>query len=95
MQVARSVPVQFEGWKLRNILRSQVEPVDVHDQFGRVARRLLPNEAVALALGDTCYFGVGHGKRIRYLRPENTVWLHISAQGSVTFSGTDHIKIAW
>jgi hypothetical protein len=66
--------MEFRGNYLQCILAKQTERVSVFDEMGR-AREVEPTEAFGLSL-TKLYLGIGHQKRIRYIRPE-----HVSLLG--------------
>lgn len=62
--------MQFHGSQLNTIIAKQTVPVDVNDSQGFRCVTLQPAAALDLvARGE--YVGIGHKRRIRYIRPLN------------------------
>jgi|GEM_PF-4452826 len=64
--------MQFQNPQLQQIISGQTENVMVYDFDGFLRGTLTPKQALRFVAGD-CYFGVGHRKRIRYIRPQRSV----------------------
>jgi hypothetical protein len=64
--------VQFQNPELRQIISGQTEDVKVYDFDGFLRGALTPKQALRFVTGEY-YFGVGHRKRIRYIRPHRSV----------------------
>ena len=60
--------MEFYANDLQRILNRQEMPVCVFDDLGR-SREVSPREACRLAVSKE-FVGIGHTKRIRYIRPE-------------------------
>jgi hypothetical protein len=61
----------FEGDKLRSIIMSQTEPIQVRDSFGNIE---VEYERAGAALSILCrghYYGIGNKNRIRFIRPKS------------------------
>jgi hypothetical protein len=63
--------MQFKGVELAAILESQAEPVGVFDDSGLFREDAEPAIALKIAC-DGQFVGIGHRKRIRYIRPAST-----------------------
>jgi hypothetical protein len=60
--------MEFRGNYLQCVLQQQTVAVSVFDERGNV-REVTPLEASTMSLSQGCV-GIGHQKRIRYIRPE-------------------------
>lgn len=63
--------MEFHGEELKRILASQMEMVDVMRRDGTFDRRITGTDAAALPLLEQ-FVGVGHRKRIRFIKPADT-----------------------
>jgi hypothetical protein len=61
--------MEFRGSYLQCVLAKQTQPLSVFDDVGR-SYEVKPREAFVLSLSKK-YVGIGHQKRIRYIRPEH------------------------
>jgi hypothetical protein len=61
----------FEGGRLITILAEQQEAVDVRHPKGHVEVRYSRAIDAVRLVRNGGYFGVGHGKRIKYIQPYN------------------------